>query len=424
MAPQTISGHQGGIIVTLHITPKTVAITAQLSFLATVLLIGILLYYRLRLWNPKSRSVIGSEEFCLKFLRSQFAIRLFFIDLLVSDLIQSLGFLLNLAHVGKANIEDSTICTVQGVFIQLGDTSGAFATVAIAVHTFIVLINRTPPSTSALLIVLGTKWALVVILAMIGPLAFVTDSLGPFYGPAGAWCWISSAYPWQRLCLHYVWVCTFLFFAGAASAVTYVMIFWNVRRSLRTQYAQTSYDRSVEETSMENAAKKMLVYPLCYLLLMLPLGIDRITSIFGRTWSLDVQIACGVIFTLVGLVDSVVFCVRRVFSWTRNIFAIRPRSGNPTTESNLGDSSKGTLPDALDPKHRQPFLTCPSGLEMKSPKAAGKPAEKSLSSRINGNAIQFTPAKYSLATIDMNSFDDPEPSNPPPPDSSAPNNNP
>jgi heme A synthase len=82
--------------------------------------------------------------------------------------------------VGKPTIEDSTICTVQGVFIQLGDTSGAFATVAIAAHTFIVLINRTPPSTSALLTVLGIKWALVVILAMIGPLAFATDSLGPF----------------------------------------------------------------------------------------------------------------------------------------------------------------------------------------------------------------------------------------------------
>jgi hypothetical protein len=88
--------------------------------------------------------------------------------------------LLNLAHVGKPIIEDSTICTVQGVFIQLGDTSGAFATVAIAVHTFIVLINRTPPSTAALLIVLGMKWALVFILAMIGPLAFATDALGPF----------------------------------------------------------------------------------------------------------------------------------------------------------------------------------------------------------------------------------------------------
>ncbi|KAA1119245.1 hypothetical protein PGT21_018781 [Puccinia graminis f. sp. tritici] len=401
MAPQVISGHQGGII--------TVAITAQLSFLATLLLIGILLYYRLRLWNPKSRSVIGSEEFCLKFLRSQFAI--LFIDLLASDLIQSLGFLLNLAHVGKPIIEDSTICTVQGVFIQLGDTSGAFATVAIAVHTFIVLINRTPPSTAALLIVLGMKWALVFILAMIGPLAFATDALGPFYGPAGAWCWISSAYPWQRLCLHYVW----LFFAGAASAVTYALIFWNVRRRLRTQYAQTSYDRSVEETSMENAAKKMLVYPLCYLLLMLPLGIDRITAIFGRTWSLDVQIACGVIFTLVGLVDSVVFC------WTRNIFAIRARSPNPATESNHGDTSKNTLPDSADPKYRQPFISPQSGLELKSASVAVKPAEKSLSSRINGNVIQFMPAKYSLATIDMNSFDDPEPSNPPTSDSSASN---
>ncbi|KAI9622067.1 hypothetical protein KEM48_007376 [Puccinia striiformis f. sp. tritici PST-130] len=359
MAPQVISGHQGGII--------TVAITAQLSFLATLLLIGILLYYRLRLWNPKSRSVIGSEEFCLKFLRSQFAI--LFIDLLASDLIQSLGFLLNLAHVGKPTIEDSTICTVQGVFIQLGDTAGAFATVAIAVHTFIVLINRTPPSTSALLIVLGTKWALVFILAMID-------------GPAGAWCWISSAYPWQRLCLHYVWVC-------AASAVTYVLIFWNVRRRLRTQYAQTSYDRSVEETSMENAAKKMLVYPLCYLLLMLPLGIDRITAIFGRTWSLDVQIACGVIFTLVGLVDSVVFC------WTRNIFAIRARPAVPAADSTHVDSSKDTLPDASDPKNRQPFITPQSGLELKSQSAIVKPAESHFRAESMGTSynlcLQNTP---------------------------------
>jgi hypothetical protein len=70
---------------------------------------------------------------------------------------------------------------------------------------------------------------------------------------------------------------------------------------------------------MENAAKKMLVYPLCYLLLMLPLGIDRITAIFGHAWSLDVQIACGVIFTLIGLVDSVVFCVRHIVTLISSI---------------------------------------------------------------------------------------------------------
>lgn len=382
---------------------------AQFSFLATLALITTLMYHRLRLLKSSSRSAFGAEEFCLKFLRSQFAI--LFFDLLISDLIQALGFLLNLSHLGKSTLDSSPICTVQGVFIQLGDTSGAFSTVAIAIHTFVVLIIHKPPSTWVLLMALGFKWALVFVLAMIGPIAFATEALGPFYGPAGGWCWISSSYPWERLWLHYVW----LFLAGAVSAVTYALIFCNVRRRLRTQYLTKSHDPPAEHTSMENAAKKMLVYPLCYLLLMLPLAIDRLNSIFSQGWSLDVQIGCGVVFTLAGLVDVIVFC------WTRNLFWVRSRNGNTSTQSSTESHSKGTIPDNPSSNGRS-YSASESNLELQSSNETFISPKKSLQSRINGSAIQFMPAKYSLANIDMNSFDDPDPPGVPQPPSAATHN--
>ncbi|MBW0520191.1 hypothetical protein O181_059906 [Austropuccinia psidii MF-1] len=388
MLSQSIEGLQPGII--------SVAVAAQLSLVATLFLILILVYHRLCSSHPLFRSYIGSEAFCLKFLRSQFAI--LFFDLLVSDFLQAAGFTLNLAHVGKTEIYNSGVCVAQGVLIQVGDISGAFATLAIAIHTFLVLIIRKPPATSLLLSFIACKWLFVLLLTTIGPLAFAQESNGPFYGPAGAWCWITKPYAWERFCLHYIW----LFITGSASAIIYGLIFCTIRQRIRTHVSKKTRDPTVEETSMESAAKKMLLYPLCYLLLMIPLGSYRLASTFGQTWSIQVQIGCGFVFTLAGLVDSIVFC------WTRNLFFGGSRSQAKVNEGVsameakeiVESRSEKTLPDSpsVSFKNTDPAQT------------ASSPTKKqtSFASRLNGSNIQFMPAKYCLATIDMNSFDDTE----------------
>ncbi|KAG0142788.1 hypothetical protein CROQUDRAFT_97158 [Cronartium quercuum f. sp. fusiforme G11] len=377
-----LSSHQAGIAI--------VAVAAQFSFLATSFLILMLSYYRLRIWDPKSKHVICSEEFCVKFLRSQFAI--LFFDLLLSDWVQAIGFSLNFAHIGKHTINNSPVCATQGVLIQVGDTSGAFATFLIAVHTFIVLVIRSPPTTTVLLSLVATKWVVAIVLTLIGPLFFVTDVLGPFYAPAGGWCWISGSYSWARLYLHYIW----LFVAGIASAVIYGLTFVTLRRRIRSHLRQQSSattDRSTDMTSMENAARKMLVYPLCYLFLTLPLAIYRIAGISGHPWKLDAQLVCGSIFTLAGFVDAIVFC------WTRNLFsAISRDRSRPSISS--GSTSLGTATSAAAAAEKVSVSM--------EPYPEQKPA--GFKSMIQGgSAHQFMPAKYSLATIDLNSFDEASP---------------
>lgn len=376
-----LSDHQAGITF--------VAVAAQFSFWATSLLIVILFYYRLRKWDPTSKHVICSEEFCVKFLRSQFAI--LFFDLLISDWVQALGFSLNFAHIGDTTIANSPVCVSQGVFIQLGDTSGAFATLLIAVHTFVVLVIRSPPSTTTLLSFVAFKWVISVCLTVIGPLFFVTNSLGPFYAPAGGWCWISGEYSWPRLYLHYIW----LFLAGIASAVIYGVTYFTLRRRVRTHVHQRSSvppDLSTDMTSMESAARKMLVYPLCYLLLTLPLAIYRIAGISGHPWQLDAQLVCGSVFTLAGFIDAIVFC------WTRNIFSAISR-GRPRTSFSSGATSLGSSTSTA------PIEKLPVQADI-----ADDPKPKGLKTIIQGGpAQQFMPAKYSLATIDLNSFDEASP---------------
>ncbi|KAH9817957.1 hypothetical protein DFH28DRAFT_926159 [Melampsora americana] len=383
-----LSDHQVGITF--------VAVAAQFSFWATSLLIVILFYYRLRKWDPASKHVICSEEFCLKFLRSQFAI--LFFDLLLSDWVQALGFSLNFAHIGSTGITNSPVCVSQGVFIQLGDTSGAFATLLIAVHTFVVLVIRSPPSTITLLSLVAFKWVISVCLTVIGPLFFVTNSLGPFYAPAGGWCWISGEYSWPRLYLHYIW----LFLAGVASAVIYGLTYLTLRSRVRKHVHQQSRvppDLSTDMNTMESAARKMLVYPLCYLLLTLPLAIYRIAGISGHPWQLNAQLICGSIFTLAGFVDTIVFCLTyKGRRWTRNIFSAISR-GRPRTSFSSGLNSLGAS-TSTTPTEKPPIKAGP----------LDEPAPKGLKTIIQGGPVQqFMPAKYSLATIDLNSFDEPSP---------------
>lgn len=103
-----------------------------------------------------------------------------FFDLLLSDWVQALGFSLNFAHASEDLILNSSVCVTQGVLIQLGDVSSAFSTLLIAIHTFIVLVIRSPPTTTALLSLLAIKWFAAIVLAIIGPVFFATQLLGPF----------------------------------------------------------------------------------------------------------------------------------------------------------------------------------------------------------------------------------------------------
>lgn len=205
----------------------------------------------------------------------------------------------------------------------------------------------------------------------------------------------------------------------------------------------------------------MLVYPLCYLFLTVPLAIYRIAGISGHPWQLDAQLVCGSIFTLAGFVDSIVFCVGLLFffffaffcffaldlfrrsrppskkkkktislektiqpkpfflddffddfwwfffffwtQWTRNLFSAITRDRSRPSFS-TGSSSILT-PSPLEKKESLPLESYVPHPEPIKP----NPIIGLKGILQGGSALQFMPAKYSLATIDLNSFDEASP---------------
>lgn len=50
-------------------------------------------------------------------------------------------------------------------------------------------------------------WAIVLLICAIGPTTIEEARLGPFFGVAGAWCWITEDYTKSRIFLEYMIVC-------------------------------------------------------------------------------------------------------------------------------------------------------------------------------------------------------------------------
>lgn len=107
------------------------------------------------------------------------AVSIVFLDLLVSDWIQALGFSLSFIHLGHSNIHNSQACLTQAVLLELGDVAGAFSTLLIASHTFLVLVIRHPPAIQHLFILIALKWLCCIFLTVVGPIFYNKSPLGP-----------------------------------------------------------------------------------------------------------------------------------------------------------------------------------------------------------------------------------------------------
>lgn len=139
----------------------------------------------------------------IRFLRTQAGT--LFLNLLLADCLQSIGFGLTWAWVSEGRvISASSACTLQAVGIQAGDVASALFTLAIAIHSVgLLAFSYKPPAIVTNFITIGI-WCFVVLMTAIGPSAIQNDTLGSFYGNAGGtWCWITKPYEAERLWLHY-----------------------------------------------------------------------------------------------------------------------------------------------------------------------------------------------------------------------------
>lgn len=281
-----------------------------ISCISLVAVIGLLVTIAISAFNTRA-----SPDQHL-FVRTHVAA--YFVSLLLCDLLQAIGSIFNANWIRLMGVEVGDICVLQGVFKQASDVGAACWTLVIAIHTFCLLFLQWRVRRFVLWATLVAGWSGIAAIVIAGPAALDTAKNGPFFSISGYWCWISPHYPAERITLDYM----IMFIAAFASFVIYTLIFlrlrgnivgngWHIRfRMLNKDIS----DRSSETTKGNQAmaiAKQMLLYPVAYCGLILPIAATRFSSWSGHAVPFEVTIFSGTVFLMSGLVNVILFTTTR-----------------------------------------------------------------------------------------------------------------
>lgn len=185
-----------------------------------------------------------------------------------------------------------------------------------------------------------------------GPLGLATAARGPFFGISGYWCWISDSYGPERIVLDYL----MMFLSASFSFLLYSLVFLRLRgnillvergirfRSVDKSTAWQIYSsQSTTDTHHANVvsvAKHMLLYPVAYTILLVPIAACRFAEWTGREVPLGGVIFSDGIFLLSGLVNTTLFVTTRRILTLGDILAMlkRPSSSAVLRKSSVTSS--------------------------------------------------------------------------------------
>ncbi|KAF9883976.1 hypothetical protein FE257_002417 [Aspergillus nanangensis] len=280
--PLPIAQHKGLIAV---------AVMAVLSFIATLSLICFITY-RLIFWRSSYARYIGYNQYIVLIYQ-----------LVLADLQQSLAFLICIKWIVEDRIEaSSAACFLQGFWLQIGDPSSGLFVLAIAVHTFLLVAMGHKLSHRVFVTGVVGVWVFVVVLVII-PIA----AYGRFvFIPSGAWCWISEEYEPVRLWTHYIWI----FLAEFGTVCLYAVMWFQLRRRIaQSAILGSSHTESLKR--LRRVIGYMIIYPVAYIVLSLPLAAGRMATARGTTPNVTYFCIAGALITSSGLVDVLLYTLTR-----------------------------------------------------------------------------------------------------------------
>ncbi|KIJ43393.1 hypothetical protein M422DRAFT_145125, partial [Sphaerobolus stellatus SS14] len=152
----------------------------------------------------------------------------FFISLILSDLLQAIGSVMNIRWMLIMGVEPGHFCIAQAALKQTGNLGTALWSLVIAFHTFSLLFLRRPISRKLSCITFFAVWIFLGIIIMLGPVIIENNKKGPFWGVSGYWCWITNSYHIEQLTNEYL----FMFITVGLSFVLYTLIFLRLRGNI------------------------------------------------------------------------------------------------------------------------------------------------------------------------------------------------
>lgn len=243
----------------------------------------------------------------------------YFISVLTCDILQAIGSIMSAKWVQKMEVFVGHFCTIQGAVKQASDVGTALFTLVLAVHTFFVLFLRWQIKPYVLWLTLLSAWSGVAAIIIAGPAVLNTVQRGPFFGISGYWCWITEPYTAEHITLDYM----FMFMSALFSFILYTLVFLRLRGNIvvngwyvifrRANKAKNASwrGRDFADSQMIAIARQMLLYPVAYTIIILPIAAARFSSFAGHEVPFDVTIFCDTVFLLSGTVNVILFTTTR-----------------------------------------------------------------------------------------------------------------
>ncbi|EGD99448.1 hypothetical protein TESG_06883 [Trichophyton tonsurans CBS 112818] len=324
--------------ITLDVSPlpdeyrKGTIMVVAASLVAVVAVLGLLAFltYRLVFWHKHDGSYIGHNQFVVLIY-----------NLLLADLHVGLGFLISAHWIQSDGLfASSPFCFIQGWLLQLGDPSSGLFVVAIAIHTFATVVAGRKLSYKLTVSCIIGLWCFCLVLVLIPTIRHGRDT----YVPSGAWCWIDDDFEAERFWAHYVWI----FFSEFGSIMLYAILFFYLRRKMKASAALARGQRE-NFGRLSRVTGYMVLYPLAYLLLSLPIAAARMASMQGNNPSLTYLCAAAAIIASSGTVDVIMYTL------TRKALLLDSELSRPSEKGGSGSNGRhsqitSTAPDSRNPK--------------------------------------------------------------------------
>ncbi|KAI0390105.1 hypothetical protein F5Y17DRAFT_83252 [Xylariaceae sp. FL0594] len=237
------------------------------------------------------------------------------VNLLVADLHQATAFALSISWLARDSIAVGTgTCWAQGLFISVGDLASSCFMSAIAIHTFYSIVYGYRPPHKTLYLYVASIWIFVYLITLL-PVAGTLNgvAVGGYYVRAGAWCWVNQEYGNIRLLTHYI----FIFIAIILSWVLYAAIFVSLRRQQRQQQKKHDSGENGDDVAATTTSTRyphhpaFLVYPVIYLVCILPLAVGRVATMAGRQPPAGYFCFAGALVASNGWLDVILFATTR-----------------------------------------------------------------------------------------------------------------
>ncbi|KAJ5280052.1 hypothetical protein N7478_005424 [Penicillium angulare] len=268
-----------------------IAVLASISLVSTFSLLCFFTY-RFIFWKKYYRRYIGYNQYVVLMY-----------NLALADFIQSIAFIVSIRWItGNSIHAEDPACFLQGIWLQIGDPMSGMFVLAIALHTFMhVSLGRQISHRVFVSVVVGL-WVFGVILVVI-PIGIHGRYV---WMPSVAWCWMTTEHPTLRLFTHYFWI----FFVQFLSVLLYAIMFVQLRRKIaQSKILGASYTESLKR--LNRVVSYMVLYPIVYITLTLPLSAGRMASVSGKSPSVTYFCVAGALMTLSGFCDVLQYTLTR-----------------------------------------------------------------------------------------------------------------